>query len=360
MIKNKIKILMIGPGETKNSGGGIATYSDILASKLSNEYDVIRIITMDKNTKLSKIFKLIKALFLVLLYIIQDKNIIAHINTAHNNSFMRKALFVRLLRYFKVPVVLHLHSSEFHNFYSNLSKNKQEYVKKIFKMSNSVILLSNSWKEWFITNIGERDNVTVIYNGMDDYLDEKQQLNKKKDIVFIGRLGKRKGTYDLIQAFNNVLNSYKGIKLILAGDGEITECKELVDSLGIKDSVIFLGWINSKQKKELLNTSEIFVLPSYNEGFPLSILEAMSTKMAIISTTVGGIPEEIENKVSGLLIEPGDIKLMTFYLKEILENKDYSERLGNNARKRYKELFTIEKIVNDIKHIYKTLKVANE
>ncbi|NOQ32566.1 MAG: glycosyltransferase [Helicobacteraceae bacterium] len=359
-MKNKIiNILMIAPGTGRHGGGGIANYADILTNRLSNRFNVTRIITLKENNLIDKLMRFVSSLLHIIPFIVSNNQKIAHINTAHQNSFWRKAIFVKLLKIFNIPIIIHLHSSEFHLFFKNSSSKKQNAIRNIFKMADRVIVLSNSWKEWYVENIEERIP-TVIYNGMDDFLGSDDQVSERENkILFLGRLGHRKGIYDLIKAFETIKHSHTDAKLLLGGDGEIEECKDLVDGLRLTESVEFLGWIGDDQKKKLLNTCKVFTLPSYNEGFPLSILEAMSAGLAIVSTKVGGIPEEVINGNSGLLIEAGDTNALAQSIIRILSDDNYCDSLGENARIQYLDNFTLDKILKDVESIYLELVEKN-
>lgn len=355
MKDQQIEILMVAPGVGSQGGGGIANYANILTLKLPKNFSVKRIITLKENTLSNKLYWLGVSLFQSIFYAIGKNKKIAHINTAHNNSFWRKALFVKLFNLFNIPIVMHLHSSEFHLFFENSTPKRKESIRNIFKMSDKVIVLSESWRKWYIQNIENREPI-VIYNGMDDFLTSNDIVSKRKNnILFLGRLGHRKGTYDLINAFKIVSQFHNDAKLILGGDGEIDKCKELVKDLNLSKKVEFLGWIDDNQKKILLNNCKIFTLPSYNEGFPLSILEAMSTRLAIVSSKAGGIPEEIVHGESGLLINPGDIKTLAKNIIKILDDNDYCDNLGDNARIRYLDNFTLEKILKDVESVYSNI-----
>lgn len=353
LINNNIDILMIAPAAGKSGGGGVATYVDSLIEELPNEFKVKRIVTVHDTDILSRVFTYITSLFKIFIEMITGrKQKIAHIHMASGGSFLRKALIVRILKFFHVPVILHLHGARFHLFYQEQTEKKRKRIRETFLMADKVIVLTYSWKEWYINTI-EKEPPLVVYNGVEDFMTSKDQLSKRKnDILFLGRLGERKGTYDLLKAFAQVFDKHSDATLILAGDGDIEECKVLADSLGICASVKFLGWIDHEEKKNLLNKCKVFCLPSYNEGFPIGVLEAMSAGLGIVSTKAGGIPEAIENEKSGLLIEAGDIDALASSLNRILADDKICDMFGSNARKRYVDNFTLSKIVKEIQKIY--------
>ncbi len=97
----------------------------------------------------------------------------------------------------------------------------------------------------------------------------------------------------------------------MAGDGDIDRCKQIVEEKNLKSNIFIVGWADFDKKLELLKKSSVLVLPSYNEGLPMAILEGMACGKAIISTTVGAIQEVVKKKKNGILIEPGDVEKLS-------------------------------------------------
>jgi len=351
-MRKEIDIIIITPEVSKDGGGGIAIYTQILARNLHSNFHVKRVITLKERNIFNRLSILLFAIIKVFYLLTKSNKKVVHIHAAHDYSFLRKSIFVKLSKFFNTPVILHLHSPSFPTAFKNKSYKQQESIRKIFKLADKIIVLSEKEKQWYIQNIEKREPL-VVYNGMDDLLTSNDLVSQRKnDILFLGELGNRKGTYDLIKAFKEVLKKHHDATLILAGDGEIDECKELVKSLQINNSVKFLGWIDFEKKRELLNSSKVFVLPSHEEAFPLTILEAMTTRLPIISTFVGGIPEEVENNVSGILIDAGDIEALTKNILKLLDDNSLCDSMGEKGRERYLKYFTLNKITKDIKKIY--------
>lgn len=189
-------------------------------------------------------------------------------------------------------------------------------------------------------------NVVVLNNAVDTKefkninINRNQKVNK---LLFLGRLGKRKGTYDLIYAIKALKDMGVLVKCIFAGDGEIEKAKMLAEELGVLNQLEFTGWIDTKKKMKLLKSIEVIVLPSYNEGLPMTILEGMASGKIIISTTVGAIPEVIIEEENGFLIEPGDIKKLAEVIKYVYENEEILEKISKNNIAKIDKYFNIKK-----------------
>ncbi len=348
-----MKILMIGPDRGKDSGGGVATFISSIVPLLVDEYSIKRVRTLSDRNMLKRLYDFGRSMIEIICHTILREGVVAHVHIASRWSFRRKSFFIKYLHFRKIPIILHLHGGEFHIFYEQESTPKQQdKIKNIFLMCDDVIVLSKSHAKWCCIHI-QHPNIYIVYNGSKDYLKRDNQISKRDNLIlFIGKIDKGKGVYDLLRAFKKINKKYPDTKLIVAGDGELSTAKELVDELNIRDSVEFNGWIGEERKTELLNRAKIFILPSYNEGQPIGVLEAMSAKLAIVSTPVGGIPETIQNRKNGLLIPPGGVDEMESAMEIILSDDKYCDFLSQNARFSYQSRFSLEVVCIELMKIY--------
>ena len=114
----------------------------------------------------------------------------------------------------------------------------------------------------------------------------------------------------------------------------MAEVKALFEEKGVAGTVVFPGWVRGDDKDRLLRESSVFLFPSYNEGMPMVVLEAMAYGLAIVTTNVGGIPKLIEDGVSGYTCEPGDVQGISERLIELLSNEARSAQMGELARRK--------------------------
>lgn len=248
------------------------------------------------------------ALVKVTVKLLFDRKIkILHIHTAADASFYRKMLFVNLGKIFGKKVIFHVHSSRFKDFYNEQSEeNKRKIIKKLM-LPDKLIVLSQSWKEWF-QGIGiPARKIEILHNITEIPIEMPTVSDGKIHLLFLGELGQRKGVFDLMKAISANKELFKDkIILRIGGNKNEEKLKEFISSNNISDFVFFEGWVAGDKKRELLNWADIYVLPSFNEGLPIGILEAMSYGCVIISTPVGGIPEVVIPGKNGLLVTPGD------------------------------------------------------
>ncbi|WP_089608896.1 glycosyltransferase family 4 protein [Dehalobacterium formicoaceticum] len=339
MTDNKLKVLMIGPDP--NEKGGIASVVNQYYEADLNQLIILKYIpTMKSGTKLFKFMYFIKCM---MQYIGTIKNYeIIHIHMSSRGSFRRKKYFIKIAKIFDKKIIIHLHSGEFHQFYYNESNEKQKNVIRMtFSSANKVIALSEEWRD-FLSEICDINKISILYNSVQ--LPEITDKNyDNEDILFLGRLSKEKGIDDLLDIFPQIINRNKNAHMYLAGDGDIDRYKTICFKKGIEKHVTFLGWVSGSEKQAYLAKCSIFVLSSYHEGMPMSLLEAMSHGCAVITTRVGGIPHVIENEKNGLLIDPGDRKALANCIITLLNNPSLKKTLGEAAYLTIYEKFNINK-----------------
>lgn len=346
------KILMVGPGRIVR--GGISSVVDSYYELgLDKETELTYIASMQDGNKLKKL--VIAFIAYVRFGICLKKNDIVHIHMAAQSSFSRKALFVRKAKKAGKRVIIHEHAADFDEFFFKQSnEEKRKSIKSVFAMADKVIVLSDEWAEFYGNNVCDQEKLKVLYNGviLPGY---KRNSYDDENVLFLGRLGYRKGSYDLIKAIPDIVKIIPTAKFFLCGDGEVEKSKQLAHYLGIEKNVEFLGWIRNEDKVQYLKKCSTFILPSYHEGMPMSVLEAMSYGIATVSTNAGGIPQIIENNINGIRISAGDISAIANTLIELLANKQRKKELGNAARKRIEERFNAENNISILLEIYKEL-----
>ncbi|MBC5624102.1 glycosyltransferase family 4 protein [Clostridium sp. NSJ-49] len=345
-----MNVLMLGP--SKDSMGGIST---VIKNFYENfKFDDINIIYMAtwKEGKLrERLIFTISIILKIIKIIIKEKIDILHIHVAQDGSFYRKSLIIIIAKLFRKKVLLHIHASQFDKFYEKSNIIIRIYIKFILSLPNKLIVLSQQWEEFYkkITN----NKIVVINNAVS--IDEYKYNENGEIICFFGRLGKRKGIYDLLKVVDNILEKHKNIQLYLCGDGEIENVKRIILEKKLENRIIVTGWINKEEKEKILNNSIINILPSYNEGMPMAILETMARGIPNISTNIGGIPNVIKHNYNGMLISPGDLEELSKIIDYLISNKQIRTELSKNAYNTIKCKFSIDNYNNNFRNVYKSI-----
>lgn len=348
------KVLTISPYHNKRKGGIV-----FVVDTLSTHYEVFNFISSSNIGNIfTKIGYFINSVLKLFYYIFFRKVKIVHIHGASYQSFFRKKVYIDICSFFKVKIVYHIHGGEFHLFYEKLKEQKKSYkIEKTLDKVDTVITLSNSWKLFYdkITN----PNKVIVLNNIvlppPIKIKNSNQTHASINLLFLGDIRESKGIFDLLDVIAYHKNELTGkFCLYIAGRGEIKRLNDFINNEKLDELIKYEGWIVGKEKEELLSKSDILVLPSYNEGLPISILEAMSHGLAIIATNVGGIPEIVSTAGNGFLVSPGDKELLWKAIDHFLSNREEIDRMGQNGKKVIKNYYP-ESVIPELNQIYKNL-----
>lgn len=347
------KILIIGPSINRSKGGMATVIEGIMAdSKLNSNHCIeVHESYVDGNIIHRLIFSLIAYIHFMFIY---NKYDLFHIHMASYGSTFRKGYYIRFLKKRNKKIILHVHGAEYIMFYNNLLEKKKKKVERIWLDSDVVIALSEEWKNQF-EHLFNHKNIIVINNGIDtEQYEEAKCVTEyvRNNFLFLGRIGKRKGSYDIVSAIEKLSKKYPDILVYMAGDGEINEIKSLIDKKNLGNNIKVMGWINFENKIELLQKVCTVLLPSYNEGLPMTILEGMAAGKVIISTNVGGIPELVENNINGLIIDPGDIDGLCKAISKVIEEKEFAKKCSVNNLRKIEFDFSRKKMHEKINNVF--------
>jgi glycosyltransferase involved in cell wall biosynthesis len=344
-------ILMLGTS-FETMGGISAVVNIYRRSGLFERFPILYIASHTDGSSFKKLSMMFRALITVCRLIIKGRVGLMHVHIASNASFWRKFILLVPALSVNLPVILHLHGGAFDTFYENKCNRFQKWVvRMVFRRVERVIVLSTKWSDWVQQTLG-RANVLVVGNPVEAFEWPGHVETTHVEILSLGRLTKKKGTYDLLQAAAMVAIEYPQLKLILCGDGELEQVQKEAVRLGIEEHIDIRGWVSGFEKQRLLARAAIFALPSYAEGLPISILEAMSAQLPVVSTYVGGIPEAITHGIEGYLITPGDVSTLSEYLKLLIGNESLRKKMGNAGIQKIATTFSTDCTIPKIEQIY--------
>lgn len=233
---------------------------------------------------------------------------------------------------------------------------KNEY--KLLKISDLISAVSYSCSTELNRFYGLKD-VNVMFNGVDIDFFIPDKTKKQEDIpliLYVGNLDSLKGLNDLIESAN-ITTKYSSANFIIAGKGPLEKSlKKKIKSLNLETRFIFTGYLNKKDLLDTYQKSKVFVLPSYHEGFPSSILEAMSCELPVIATNVPGSSEIVKDGSTGFLVPPKSPKLLAKRMLQLLEEKELNSKMGKKARKIVVKKYNWGKITNEYDKIYNSIR----
>jgi glycosyltransferase involved in cell wall biosynthesis len=344
------RVMMIGPSR-KTRGGISAVLKTYEASAFWKEWDCHWLETHIDRSLLHKFLYAIKA---YAAYSIQvHRYRIIHIHFSEPPSAARKTFFFIPARLLGKKVILHFHS------FSPETTTRSRFAplyRFLFDRADAVIVLSETWKR----TVGEitRNKAIHIVNNPSPiraHAADMEGISPTRTILFAGTLNARKGFRDLIRAFAMVRDAGPGWTLVLAGNGEIEEGRRLANELGVADQVSFAGWVDGAEKERLFRQASIFCLPSYAEGFPMAVIDAITYGIPVVTTPVGGILDVLEAEKDILVFEPGDIATLAGQLKRLIDSGELRNNLSRHALDNIKDSFDMKAIGARLGTIYRDL-----
>lgn len=227
-----------------------------------------------------------------------------------------------------------------------------EIEKQGIRASDQIITISNSFHSPLKEYGAKIEQLVTVHTGIHFHQASilKQEYNDNLVISCVSRLSPRKGHDILLKALSQIQRDLSNVEIWIVGDGVMRErLEDQVLQLGL-DNVRFFG--RRTDISEILSSSTIYVLPTINDNFPISIIEAMFSRQAIVTTNCGGISEMIQNGKTGIICEPGNVQQLSDALKLLLANKSLRECLGRNAQEYSRQHLTQGGMISKIERIY--------
>lgn len=240
-------------------------------------------------------------------------------------SFYERITIAYIAKFFNVKSFFFMRDGHFQTEVNN-SEQKRKKIQKIVNIPDYICVQGDSWKFFFVDRLeANADKVLIVRNWLSpDFTSQCVEATKKSEKVvfcFVGWLVKEKGVYELLESAKKLSIDGFDFELIIAGGGGLEEyCKTFVKENYLSSYVKILGWKEKAEIKQIYADSHIFVLPSYAEGFPNSLLEAMSMGLPAIATDVGGIADSLHSDVNGYLIATQSSAELTRAMKEYIIN----------------------------------------
>lgn len=350
-----MKVIMIG-SHLRVKGGITRVVKNYLKAGLTEKVDFEYLPTYYGSNNFINIIYYFKQYILLTLklYILNKNYDIAHIHMSYKGSFIRKKYIIDLLTKRKIPIIIHMHGSRFRNYYMESSFKQKKKIEKTLNKARIILALGQQWKDFYSSITQTR--VISFENAVFPKDKSEEFEDKKIYITTMGILSERKGTFDLIRAASKLKGKVSSkYKFLVAGNGAIDRVKEELNKQNLNEMFIIPGWISDQNKIErIYKKSVIYVLPSYNEGMPMSVLEAMSYGLPIISTKVGSIPSVIKNE-NGILIEPGNVDALSKSIIELLNDRDRRQLMEQENLKKIEKYYNIYTSVNQLVKIYNSI-----
>lgn len=264
-------------------------------------------------------------------------------------ALIRDVIFIETARLLGVNnIVLHLHGT---NLQKRAKQNSWTHslYQQAFRHNKAIILSERLYPD--VAPYIKREDIKVVHNGtMDPFKGQKPALHGEPDsatrILFLSNLSTPKGTLVLLEALGQLHRASHDFVATFAGpfieQGLQETFEQKVIALGLKDKVRLTGPVYDQVKHDTFSAADIFVFPTLNECFPVVLLEASAYGLPIVASLEGGIPDIVAENISGLLFEKGNVEALAESLEHLVRDKVRREKMGNAARDRFVNMFTLE------------------
>jgi len=362
----KLKTIIVGSflAKEKNIFGGVARSCEtMMESSFASRFSVVAVdSTQISNPPPGLIVRTILAFRRLIIFtskLIWHRPDAVLLFTSVGLSFVEKCVMAWVGRILFCPVLIFPRGGELIKQATG-SKIRLMLAKTLLKGSNVFLAQGLKWRDFAVNDMGfDESKVYVIPNwtATDLQLDigqrrEYKQHKNKLKILFVGWLEEFKGVFELLTVCKMLSDKGVDFELTLAGRGHAEkDAKEFVKNNNLESIVIFAGWVKGESLDELYASNDIFVLPSWEEGMPNAMIEAMAAGLAVIVTTVGMIPDFLEDGQNAILIPPRDVGSLERAMKKVIYDKKRRIKLAQNGYKLAKKEFAVESAMEKLGNI---------
>ncbi len=273
-------------------------------------------------------------------------------------SVFRDGLFILLAWIFRKKGIVFFRGWD-EKFERQIEKNYFKLFRFVFSKADAFIVLSEKFKkklqQWGFTQKIYVETTVVDETLLKDYSLEKcidKYDEEYYTILFLARVEKNKGIYEAIDAYSIVVKEMPNIRMIIAGDGfELEKCRQYVKDKKLTN-ITFPGFVESNEKAAVFSKSHVYVFPSYSEGMPNSVLEAMAFGLPIVTRNVGGVSDIFEDGENGFITDSLDPEVLSELLLKLLKDKRLMKKIAAQNYNQAQEHYLTSKVVQRLEKIY--------
>jgi len=359
--RDKPRVLMVGP--TPPPTGGVATQvALLLSSSLKTEYSLLHfdpeMPSVRSGARPPIPQRLLASFRMMARYLgaLHSKRIqVVHLHASSFPGVYEKALMAILAKLLRRKAVLHLHGGAFQDSWR---KSRAKWaISWCLAVPDSVVVLSEGWAK--ITQaIAPNATIDVVPTSIraGRYGPSLPADGDAVQVLFLGWVIRAKGVFDLADAVARIRAEVPPFEVHVVGDGVDREAlQRTIMELSLAGRIRVHGWQDEEKKIRFLQTADLFVLPTYAEGLPVALLEAMAAGLPVITTPVGAIPEVVTPGVHGELVQPGDVPALASALEKLCGDAELRQRYGRAGQTKVRSEFDIEKGAARVASIYQRL-----
>lgn len=347
MIRNK-RVLVVGSAE--ESRGGVAEVIRMMKKMpVWEQYHCYWLGTQIQRNYAWKLWYAVKANVMAL-FIIWRYDIIHFHSVPDKIDLVIKLPIFLLALLGRKKIIMHIHMG---NQLKNHTQN--ELFKWCLRRANLILLLAKKWQSLFHDLYADiKTPTTVLYNAC-EYVPEVPLEEKENIIIMAAYLNDNKAPDLLLKAWKQIGHQFPNWKIYLLGNGDVERFEKMAQSLELSDSVKFTGYVVGKEKEDYFRKASIYCMCSYEEGFPMSVLEAWANNICVLTTPVGGLPDVLEDGKNALVFNFGDWQELSKKLSFLIENKKNRQEMAEYSRGLVYQRFSVRELNNEVLQIYESI-----
>jgi glycosyltransferase involved in cell wall biosynthesis len=357
--EDKKRILVLVPG--KAARGGITAYYSSLGALFSLPIDYCERGARSwpvKGNSFSELIRLMRDYYLFIIAISSGKYSLVVTNTSFSSlSILRDGLYILFSKVFGIKTIVFFHGWDY-VFADKLYRRYFKIFKSVYFKADAIIDLAlknkKILKEWGYKKQVYLETVVVdkymVENVSEEQISDKY-FKKEVNLLFLARLERTKGIYEAIEAFVILKKQFPKVRMTIAGEGrEFENVKNYIQIAKI-DNITLTGFIEGDRKIDIFVSSDIYLFPSYNEGMPTSLVEAMAFGLPIVTSNVGAISDFFVNERNGYITENNNPLILASLVNLLIVNSDKAKAMALNNFNYAKERFYSDKVVLRVENI---------
>lgn len=362
MINNK-KILILTPGDSAR--GGITSYSMTMKDKFNHHVDYLFRGSRNwpnRKNKIKEFFRILKDYYCFLSLLKTRNYSLVQTTTSFSRfSLLRDAIFILISKAFKTKVIVFYHGWD-EIFADKVERKFLKLYRLIYFKADAMIDLSKKnverLRKWGYSKPIYLETTVVDTKLLKDininYINNKFEiLNKPFNILFLARIEISKGIYEAIDSYNLLRKNNQNISLTIAGDGKELDKVKFYVKINNIENILFKGFVEGENKIEIFKAADLYIFPSYSEGMPTSVLEAMAFGLPVVTTNVGGLSDFFINEINGFITNENKPEVLAKLMEKLFNNKELMKSISLNNYQLAQERFIVEKVVLRMMDIYR-------
>ena len=349
-----MRVLMVGVDEQTKGGMWTVAENYLKSEVFVRQTNLEYVATSITGSIPKRLAFTAKALLKIFVKLLTGRFDTVHIHMAERGSVYRKNIVICLAKLFRCKVVLHMHGAEFETWYAGLTPDKQRGIRKILDKADKILILGQYWMKFISSLVTHKERVCVLHNAVSVPEANRYDI-QATELMFLGVVGQRKGIFDLLQALQLADDRLPdNVRLMIYGPQKDTDIEAEIQKRGLSHRAVYRGWLTADKKPAVFGKTALNILPSYNEGLPMTILETMAYGIPNISTDVAAIPEAVDGK-NGIVINPGDVNRLAESIVNLMKDIPVRKEKSQCTYERAKKDFSIDVHIEKVLDIYREL-----